>query len=279
MNADAGVTLSISCVTFNLDLEVLRLTLESLHASCLHAIDQGLISETKLYLIDNGPDENNLKRLLFLQHSLSSKFENSSVESGHGNVGYGAGHNLAIKKSSAKYHLILNPDVIMHRETIAHCVRYLLDNSHVVMVTPDAFSEDGTRQFISKRMPSTLVLSARLFRRLQKIRYIQRACMRYEYRDLIPTSNPLPIMCASGCFMLASSKTLQAVGGFDEAYFMYFEDFDLSIRLKRFGEIIHYPHAKITHLGGNVGRKGAVHIRYFLSSYFRFLKKKLTGRL
>jgi GT2 family glycosyltransferase len=76
---------------------------------------------------------------------------------------------------------------------------------------------------------------------------------------------------ASGCFMLLRRAAFDAVGGFSPQFFLYFEDFDLSIRLRQAGwEIAYLPSMVITHYGGNAAKKGLAHIRMFVSSAVLF---------
>jgi GT2 family glycosyltransferase len=70
--------------------------------------------------------------------------------------------------------------------------------------------------------------------------------------------------------MLAPTPALRAVGGFDERYFLYFEDFDLSLRLGEHGRLVFEPAMRIVHHGGYAARKGLRHVRYFLRSGIRF---------
>ena len=77
---------------------------------------------------------------------------------------------------------------------------------------------------------------------------------------------------ASGCFMLLRAHSLATVGGFDERYFLYFEDFDLSLRLAQLGEVQYLPEMQIIHHGGYAARKGWRHIAMFLRSGIRFFQ-------
>ena len=96
---------------------------------------------------------------------------------------------------------------------------------------------------------------------------------RYEYRDL-PTNDIIEsVELISGCCILARAKALQQCGGFDEKFFLYFEDFDLSLRMSEFGRLDYYPNMKIIHYAGNAASKGIQHIFYFLKSAARFYKK------
>ena len=92
-------------------------------------------------------------------------------------------------------------------------------------------------------------------------------------RDLSEANLTERILLISGCFMLVDTKVLQEVGGFDERYFLYFEDFDLSLRIGILGGLVHSPNVRITHEGGNTAKKGAIHIWYFIKSGIRFFNK------
>ncbi len=73
--------------------------------------------------------------------------------------------------------------------------------------------------------------------------------------------------------MMCRKKDLIEVCGFDEDFFLYFEDFDLSLRLGEKGTIYYNPNFVIKHFGGNTGKKGVKHISFFLRSMVRFFHK------
>jgi hypothetical protein len=77
---------------------------------------------------------------------------------------------------------------------------------------------------------------------------------------------------ASGCFMFARRDELAAVGGFSPDYFLYFEDYDLSIRLRRRSRIAYVNRVRIVHHGGEAAKKGRTHVRLFLTSALRFFR-------
>ena len=70
--------------------------------------------------------------------------------------------------------------------------------------------------------------------------------------------------------MLARTSALQAVGGFDERYFLHFEDLDLSLRMHAQGRVVSDPGVTLIHHGGHAARKGLAHLRLFLRSGLRF---------
>lgn len=268
-----SAALCISCVTFNSDKEILRDTLKSISLSSQYAIKQGLLHSTYLYLIDNGPNTENLETIQSLGAEFTDYFSKIIVKTGHGNVGYGGGHNLAIFESEADYHLILNPDVIADEKNIAIGVDYLNSHPKVGMLAPDAFDANGDRQFIAKRKPELVVLIARALKLPVNWKWLKKKMDQYEYRDKIPATRPFEIELASGCYMFCRSALLKQEKGFDTRYFMYFEDFDLSIRFRQCSKIVHMPEIKIIHLGGNTSSKGIKHIYYFCKSFKRFYMK------
>ena len=189
---------------------------------------------------------------------------------GQGNVGYGAAHNLIINNLNTGFHLMLNPDVVLDRQFLDAGINYLIDHDDVAVAVPMASHENHERQFLCKRYPSVLTLFVRGFlpRNLHKL--FSKRLARYEMRDLQGDQINKDIPIGSGCCMLSRSSVLTAVNGFDERYFLYFEDFDLSLRIRRHGRIVYLPTMKIIHGGGYAARKGLSHVRMFVRSAIRF---------
>jgi GT2 family glycosyltransferase len=73
--------------------------------------------------------------------------------------------------------------------------------------------------------------------------------------------------------MLARTQLLARLGGFDPRFFMYFEDYDLSLRLGRESQVAYVPSARIVHHGGEASRKGVRHIAWFVGSAWRFFAR------
>jgi GT2 family glycosyltransferase len=72
--------------------------------------------------------------------------------------------------------------------------------------------------------------------------------------------------------MFARREVLGAVGGFSPDYFLYFEDYDLSMRIRRTSRIAYVSRVRIVHHGGDAAKKGGTHVRLFLASAFRFFR-------
>ena len=224
----------------------------------------------KITLIDNG---SNRKELLSIIEIYSAFSLNIQYYSAGKNLGYGQAHNVAIDNSDAIYHLILNPDVIISPESLKTGLNYLEKNNEVVAVSPSAIDGETNIQFLAKSYPSLLVLLVRAInlRYLEKI--FKEKIESYELREMVFNKKKAEVKIISGCFMLCKTKALHLVGGFDSRYFLYFEDFSLSIELQKIGKIMYLPDMEIIHFGGNSSRKGIKHICMFVSSMIKYFNR------
>lgn len=259
--------LSISIVYFDTAIEVLARTLASTAESVANAHKQGVLQATSLVLVDNRKHGQQLDDTM--AQGVSGLME-WSVRAGHGNLGFGRGHNLAIHDAQSDYHLILNPDVTLDPACIASAVAYLVAEPECVMVTPNAKDGAGNRHYVVRRFPDVFTLFLRGFAPNAVSAMFRERMDRYECRERDWAADQRDVEIASGCFMLARTAALQKIEGFDPAYFLYFEDFDLSLRMRSLGRIDYVAGARITHYGGNAARKGLKHIGMFAESAGRF---------
>jgi GT2 family glycosyltransferase len=270
MGSAVTPTLSISIVIFRPDLNVLRATLRSLRRAANAASEAGKLDLAMLDLIDNGSsDPATLDRVLDEQCG-GVPFLQCRVVRGHGNLGYGRGHNLSIHASEAQYHLVLNPDVELDFHALTEGLTFLEANPEVGLVAPEVSGPDGRREYLCRRYPSMFVLFLRGFAPASLQARFREPLDRYEMRDLIGDRVVKGILLASGCFMLARGGILRDSGGFSPRYFLYFEDYDLSLRLRRRTDIAYVPSVRIVHLGGDAASKGAHHTLLFVRSALTF---------
>ena len=266
--------LAVSVVCFRTPRRQVLDLLDSLTLSCERARADLPLDTVEITIVDNGGGEGD--SAIFspgdrdeLAGSARLRGCELRILHGHGNIGYGAAHNQVIRESGADYHLLLNPDVEFDQDALGAGLGYLASNPGAVLVSPAA-GNGAERQYLCKRHPSILILLLRGFVPAFLRAPFARKLAAYEMRDLPEDRPSAGIPIASGCCMLCRGHPLREAGGFDEGFFLYFEDFDLSLRLGFLGELAYVPAMRIRHSGGNAAGKGLAHIGMFVRSAWRF---------
>lgn len=251
--------LSVCIVTYKPRWSVLEATLKSLET----ALRSAPIDATVL-IVDNSPVDS------VTAHVRASMPEFPvTVVSGHGNIGFGRANNLALG-SIGTLHLVLNPDVEMDPTALQRAVHFMTANPACGLLTPAAFSPDGSRQYLCKRYPAAFDLFIRGFAPAAVRHFFRRRLAHYEMRDEIGEKSAWDPLIVSGCFMLFRGDIFERLKGFDPRYMLYFEDFDISLRTSEISRIAYIPSVQIIHGGGNAGRKGVWHVWQFVRSAAKF---------
>jgi GT2 family glycosyltransferase len=205
-----------------------------------HAIHSFLraTSTSKLFLIDNSPTDD-LKYLAYdprIIYIFNKK-----------NVGFGAGHNIALKQilETSKYHLILNPDVYFDDSVIDKLLSFMDANDEIGQVMPKVLYPDGQLQRLCKLLPSpqTLVMR-RFFNFLTSA--LEKKNFYYEFQ-FTSYDQIMDVPFLSGCFMFLRTEALKKTGLFDERFFLYTEDTDLTRRIHRHYRTVFFPDSAIYH--------------------------------
>lgn len=272
----APVTLTVSIVTYQPDLALLERCLAALAVALEAAREAGLLRAANVVLVDNTGSRATAEAVIGLGEA---RFRDSGVTMNylhrHANIGYGSAHNLVMHGGNTSFHLVLNPDVELAPDALVEALRFLEANPDVGVLAPAASAPDGEREFLCKRYPAVLDLALRGFAPAPVRWLFRRRLERYEMRDAVAAPgvkvSPVPLM--SGSFMLVRRKAVEATGGFDPRYFLYFEDFDWSVRLNRVTHSAYVPAVRIVHHGGGASRKGPRHVVLFAQSAFRFFNK------
>lgn len=205
----------------------------------LHDIfDSRNIQLAKVFLVDNSPTDE-LK-------SLTSINDKIIYLPSHHNPGYGAAHNQAIRDSISDkidYHLVVNPDIRFNDKVLYELVSFMEENQHIGLVMPKVCYPDGSIQYLCKLLPNPFNIFVRRFMPksyVDKMNYIY--TMQWTKYEQI-----MPVPYLSGSFMLFRVSDLAKIGLFDERFFMYFEDTDITRRFYRENKAWFYPLVTATH--------------------------------
>lgn len=250
--------ITVSIVTYRTDLSVLGNTIKSLRNCSL---------PFELVIIDNTMDEGYFFKL--------HEYTNEHCIRSPANKGYGFGHNLALKYlPNAPYHLILNPDVIIHNGCIEALVKMMGNSTEAGMLTPKILNRSGSLQLLNKHDPNVLDLLIRRFipKKIQDSPKVRKYMDKYVMIDYgYDTSYEVPF--ASGCFMFFRREVLNKIGGFDENFFMYFEDADISRRARAVSKVTYCPEAVITHLWARHSHTNLQPTLFALQSAYKYFHK------
>jgi GT2 family glycosyltransferase len=162
------------------------------------------------------------------------------------NLGYGRAHNIALNRcgSDAPYHVVMNTDIAYEPGTLSAMIAFMRTHPQAGLAMPRVTYPDGSLQTLCRLLPTPMDLIARRF--LHWTNWGKAREHRYELRDWgYDAVASIPFL--SGCFMVLDTAVLARVGGFDERYFLYGEDTDLSRRLHAASDALFNPDVTIVH--------------------------------
>ena len=191
-----------------------------------------------IYLLDNS-ETSSLPSVISRHEQIQYIFNGS-------NLGYGKAHNIALRESvydKTELHLVMNSDIVVKAEDIDAMCAFMSENPQVGQLMPKVVGKDSAQQYLAKRLPAPLDVFGRRFLPEWMMRSRNK---RYELRDLDLT-RPINAPYLSGCFMLLRTKAVLETKLFDERYFMYPEDIDLTRTIHRNWLTLYYPRWTIVH--------------------------------
>lgn len=162
------------------------------------------------------------------------------------NLGFGGGNNLGAKNATGEYILIMNPDIFVGKDSVSKMLEYIEKHHDVGILAPKLVYPDGQVQDSCRRLMkfSDLVIKRTP---LKMVPFLRKRVEKYTMQDF-DHSKIQEVDLLVGACLLIPRHVYEKVGGFDERYFLFMEDFDLCRAVRKAGyKVVYYPEVAVTH--------------------------------
>ncbi len=197
------------------------------------------------------------------------------------NIGYGRGNNsafIAAKKNKTLNKndlvIVVNPDISFKKDEIISILNFLSKETSddVVCLSPTMYNTRNDLQFSAKENPTLLSLL------IGRIKFLENFNLFKEYiskkQNRVATSKFIfESQYLSGCFLVIKGNIFDQINGFDERYFLHFEDADITRELSKIGKCIHFPYAKIQHRWNRGSHKSPKQTILLINSMIKYFTK------
>lgn len=245
--------ISIVIVNYNSDLHLNK---------CLESICNSNLNDIKIEIIivHNNKRQN---KIIFKNYFLLS-IKNIYIGK---NIGYSKAINIGIQKTSYKTLITMNPDIEVKKNSISEIFNYFKRTKNIGVIGCKVLNVDHTFQKSSRRRFPSLSIITQYVLKFHVFGFINK----YNYMDL-SKHNIQKVDAVSGCFMMFNRNHYISAGGFDERFFLYFEDTDFCYKINKLGlNNIYYPKVEIIHLK-NGSRNYINYLFVTINFYLSFLK-------
>jgi GT2 family glycosyltransferase len=234
---------------------------------CLQSIKENPASESfEIIVVDNGSGDGTVD-------AIGENFPGVIVIANSENRGFSAANNQAIKIAKGQYLFLLNPDTIIHPQSLDNLIKVLDEKPTAGACGPSFIDTDGTPHSSVGYLPTfrSLLYGKTFFRSLGIFRshYKKLAATKFNY------DRQSEVEQLSGAALMVNRSVMNEIGLMDENFFLYYEDVDLCLRIRKAGwKIIYSPDSVITHIGGRSSMQVSAKKRIMLySSLFTYLRK------
>lgn len=248
--------ISIIYAYYNTPSEILR---------SIRSIDKAVrVISYEIIIVDNFSSKRLPKTL---RYARSIKLLRNST-----NLGYGTALNRGVKKAKGKYLLLVNPDTEFTNKSIESLFSRILRDETIGVIGPQMINQKKVilQSYNSYPfLPDALVVFS-FVNKLWPNNYFSKKYWLYNL-DITKESE---VGFVGGACMMVRKSVFEKVGGFDEQFFLYFEEIDFCYRINSLGyKILYYPNSKIIHLVGRSTRDKFFIRKTFENSRFRFFRK------
>lgn len=257
----SDIKLSIIIVSYN----TCELTLE-----CIRSVKEQTQTPVEIIVVDNASADSTVP-------ALREQFTDVQLIAMEDNLGFAAANNLAAKQAKGKYILLLNSDTVVLDGAIDKALAYIEAHEDIGVLGVRTLYEDrslnATSCFAQPSLWSSLTNALGLSSLMPGSALFNPEHMGNWQRDSLRDVGAI-----TGCFFLLKRELWEQLEGFDEAFFMYSEDTDLSARVLKQGlRCVHYPDAEIIHYGGRSDSVRVDKIAKVLSARVLFMRKHWSG--
>ncbi len=256
--------LSVVIVNYNV-----KYFLEQCLCSVIKACDN---IEAEIFVIDNRSSDGSRE---YLQHKFSTVQFIWNIT----NAGFAKASNSVLKSISGEYVLFLNPDTIVPEDCFELCINFI--SSKPLCGALGVHMIDGSGYFLKESKRSFPWPSTALYKMLGLAKFFpQSKVFAKYYATHLPELETNEVEVLPGAFMMLPGEALKKTGGFDEDFFMYGEDIDLSYRLQKAGfKNYYFPETSIIHYKGESTQKQSpFYIKQFYGAMHLFVKKHFSSR-
>lgn len=228
----------------------------------LQILDCGNVK--KIYVIDNASERR-------IRDICASFPKTEYIPSA--NRGYGAGHNIALRRvldeEELRYHLVLNTDIRFDNSAIGEMESYMDGHADIGLLHPLVLNPDGSMQHTARLVPAPADL---IIRRFCPSGWFKKSRDRYLMKSADKT-RPFEAGYVQGSFMFFRIEALRQAGLFDERFFMYPEDIDISRRIHGKWKVVCLPEVRVVHDHRGASYKSMKMLRIHMSNMIRYFNK------
>lgn len=239
---------------------------------CLFSVEKAMKNiEGEIFVIDNNSTDGS-------RNFFENKFPQVKFIWNTKNEGFAKANNIALQQVLGDYILFLNPDTIVPEDCFEKCISIIQSKNNSIACGIKMI--DGSGKFLkeSKRAFPSPMTSLYKLSGLTKLFPKSKLFSKYHLGYLDENVNH-EVDVLAGAFMMVPKKILDLVGGFDESFFMYGEDIDLSYRIQKAGyKNFYFAESSIIHFKGESTKKGSLnYVKMFYKAMSVFVKKHYGG--
>ena len=221
----------------------------------------------EIIVIDNASADNSVEM-------MRQKFPTTRVISNVDNLGFGKANNKAAKLAKGRYICILNPDTIVSQKTFEEFIQFHDENPTIGISGPQMI--DGTGQFLLESKRGLPTIKAAVFKSLGLFRFSSRFFGQY-YNLSLPQNQNGKTDVLVGAFMFMRKRLYDQLEGFDENFFMYGEDIDISHRSLKLGYTnFYFSQSKVIHFKGESTPKNKAYEKRFFNAMSYYYNKNFS---